>query len=77
MAYAGFLPSNVYNKLLIHPHRTTSNLNDQTSGIVIELQEDSDLLVQGFWDRNTDCVIDMHICDITYHYVLLENLNLS
>ena len=23
-----------------------------------------DLLIRGFWDRSTDCIIDVHICDV-------------
>jgi len=30
----------------------------------MEVQDRGDLLVRGFWDRNTDCIIDVRVCDV-------------
>lgn len=64
MACAGFQPSNVRDEPLIHPCRGTTELRDSTSGIEMEIQERGDLLVRGFWTQNTDCIIDVRICDV-------------
>ena len=34
-------------------------------GLECELEVNrDDLLIRGFWDRNTDCIIDVRICDV-------------
>jgi hypothetical protein len=64
MACAGFQPSNVRDEPLINPCRATDELKDSTTGISIEVQDRGDLLVREFWDRNTDCIIDVRVCDV-------------
>ena len=71
MACAGFQPSNVRDELLINPCRDigrkdeNTKLIESTSGIVAKLNSDrGDLLIRGFWDKSTDYIIDVRICDV-------------
>ena len=70
-AYAGFQPSNIRDESLINPCRDirrkdeNTKLIESTSGIVAELNSDrGDLLIRGFWDRSTDCIIDVRIFNV-------------
>ena len=39
-----------------------------------ELEADrGDLLIRGFWDRGTDCFIDVRICDVNQPFYLTSN----
>lgn len=72
MACAGFQPSNACDEPIIHSCRTTNELKDNTSSISIEIQERGDLLVRGFWDRHTDCIIDVRACDVNQPSCLIR-----
>ena len=70
-ASAGFMPSNVRDEPLIHPCRDSdgvsmnSKLTDRDSGVTAEVNSDrGDILIRGFWERNTDCIVDVRICDV-------------
>ena len=71
LACAGFQPSNVRNEPLINPCRDIGRKNESkkliksTSEIVAELNSDrDDLLIRRFWDRSTDFIIYVRICDV-------------
>ena len=71
MACAGFQPSNVRDELIINPccdigrKDENTKLIESTSGIVAKFNSDrSDLLIRGFWDKSTDYIIDVRICDV-------------
>ena len=68
-------PSNVHNEPIIHPYRITNELKDTTSGILIEIQDRGDLLVRGFWNRYTDCIIDIRVCDVNQLSYLARKLS--
>ena len=76
LACAGFQPSNVRDEPLINPCRDIGGKNDthvepQTG---LELEADrGDLLIRGFWDRSTDCIIDVRICDVHQPSYLVRN----
>ena len=79
-AYAGFQPSNIRDESLINPCRDirrkdeNTKLIESTSGIVAELNSDrGDLLIRGFWDRSTDCIIDVRFCDVNQPFYLTHN----
>ena len=43
-------------------------------GLECELEVNrDDLLIRGFWDRNTDCIIDVRICDVNQPSYLIRN----
>ena len=65
------MPSNVRDEPLIHPSRdsdgvsATRKLTDKNSGVTAEVNSDrGDILIGGFWERNTDCIFDVRICDV-------------
>ena len=71
LACAGFQPSNIHNEPHINPCRDnggtddSSRLTESQTGVQCELNGDrGDLLIRGFWERNTDCIIDVRICDV-------------
>jgi len=71
LACAGFKPSNVRDEPQINPCHDTrrkderGKLIEPNTGVECEINSDrGDLLVHGFWDRNTDCIIDVHIVDV-------------
>ena len=68
LASAGFLPSNVRDEPLINPcrdNRNVSELRDPVTGLAAEVSgERGDILIRGFWEGNTDCIIDVRICDV-------------
>ena len=43
----------------------SGKLIEPNTGVEVEINSDrGDLLVRGFWDRNTDCIIDVRIVDV-------------
>ena len=70
LASAGFAPSNVRDEPLINPCRgqekeRTTNMQDAKTGLIAEINsERGDVLIRGFWERSTDCIIDVRICDV-------------
>ena len=68
LASAGFLPSNVRDEPSINPcrdNRKVSELRDPVTGLAAEISgERGDILIRGFWEGNTDCIIDVQICDV-------------
>ena len=71
LACAGFQPSNVRDELHITPCRdiggkdVVNKLVEPQTGIECELEADrGDLLIRGFWDRRSECIIDVCICDV-------------
>ena len=64
---AGFQPSNVRDGPLINPCHDIGGKNkkyiEPQTGIEFEADR-GDLMIRGFWDRSTDCIIDILICDI-------------
>ena len=71
LACGGFQPSNAPDEPHINPCRDIGGKDDinklvgPQTGIEYELEADrGDLLIRGFWDRSTDCIIDVRICDV-------------
>ena len=71
LACAGFQPSNVRDEPHINPCRDIGGKDDGNklvephTGIECELEADrGDLLIRGFWDRRSECIIDVCICDV-------------
>ena len=71
MAYVGFQPSNVRDGPIIISccdiERKDGNIKliEANSEIVVYLNSDrGDLLIRGFLDRDTACIIDVRICDV-------------
>ena len=71
LACAGFLPSNVRDEPHIDPccdigrKDESKKFTESQTEIQCELKSDrGDLLIRVFWDRNTDCIIDVRICDV-------------
>ena len=71
LACAGFKPSNVRDEPLINPCRDarrrdeSGKIIEPNTGVECEINSTrGDLLVRGFWDRNTDCIIDVRIVDV-------------
>ena len=65
------MPSNVRDEPLIRPCRDSDGvsmnikLTDRNSGVTAEVNSDrGDILIRGFWERNTDCIVDARICDV-------------
>ena len=48
-------------------------MKDDASGISTEIQDRGDLLARGFWDRRTDCIIDVRVCDVNQPSYLARN----
>ena len=70
-ASAGFMTSNVRDEPLIHPSRdsdgvsATRKLTDKNSGVTAEVNSDRGvILIGGFWERNTDCIFDVRMCNV-------------
>ena len=73
-ACAGFQPSNVRDEPQINSCRAIGGLDERkegetliegNSGIECEINADrGDLLIRCFWDKSTDCIIDVRICDV-------------
>ena len=71
LACVGFQPSNVRDEPHINLCRDIGGKNDVNKlvepqiGLECELEVNrDDLLIRGFWDRGTDCIIDVRICDV-------------
>ena len=74
LAYTWFQPSNVRDNNQINPccaiggkgeRKEDKKLVESNSGVEIKINADrGDLLIRGFWDRNSDCIIDVRIYDI-------------
>ena len=71
LACARFKPSNVRDEPQINPCRDAGRRDESgklivpNTGVKCEINSDrGDLLVHGFWDRNTDCIIDVRIVDV-------------
>ena len=71
LACAGFQPCNVRDEPHIKPCRDnggkdeSNKLTESRTGVQCEIDSDqSDLLIRGFWDRNTDCITDVRLCDV-------------
>ena len=65
------MTSNVRDEPLIHPSRdsdgvsATRKLTDKNSGVTAEVNSDrGDILIGGFWEWNTDCILDVRIYDV-------------
>ena len=64
LAYTYSLPSNVRDKPLIKACRVLENseathLVEPITGLTAEIDgEHGDLLIHGFWEKGTDCIID-------------------
>jgi len=73
---ADFQPSNVRDEPLISLCRDIGGENDKhvepQTGIELEADR-GDLLIRGFWDRSTDCIIDVRICDVHQPSYLVRN----
>ena len=76
LACAGFQPSNVRDEPLIIPCRDIGGKNDKhiepQTGIKLEADREY-LLIRRFWDRSTDCIIDVCICDVHQPSYLARN----
>ena len=66
-----FQPSNIRDEPRINPCRDIggkdeiNKLVEPQTGIECELKVDRcDLWIREFWDRSTDCIIDVRICDV-------------
>ena len=77
---AGFQPFNVRDEPHINPCRDVGGKNDVNklvepqTGLECELEVDrGDLLIRWFWDRGTDCIIDVRICDVNQPSYLTRN----
>ena len=71
LACAGFQPTNVRDEPIINPCRDLNGLNpnqkltEPSTGLEAELNTNrGDLLMRGFWERGTDCIIDVRTCDV-------------
>ena len=71
LSFAGFQPSNARDEAHIDPCRDIEGKDDvkelvePQTGIRCKLEADrGDLLIRSFWDRSTDCIIDVRICDV-------------
>ena len=71
MACIGFQPSNVRDEPIIISccdiERKDGNIKliEANTEIVVYLNSDrGDLLIRGYRDRNTACIIDVRICDV-------------
>ena len=70
LACAGFQPSNVRDE----PHTThrdnerkyeCKKLTESQTEMHCEINSDlCNILIRGFWDSNTDCIIDVRICNV-------------
>ena len=68
---AEFQPSNVRDEPQINPCHAIRGKDECNGEILIENNSGTeinadrgDLLIRGFWNRNTDCIIDGRICDV-------------
>ena len=71
LACVRFQPSNVRYELHINSFSDNRGKDDSNrltksqTGVQCEINGDrGDLLIRGFWERNTDCIIDVRICDV-------------
>lgn len=71
LASAGFQPSNVGDEPIINLCRdmaaldSSSKLIESSVSLIAELISDrGDLLIQGFWECDTDCIINVRMCDV-------------
>ena len=76
MACAGFQPSNVRDEPLINPCREIgwkfdTHVEPQT-GLELEAGR-GDLLIRRFWNRSTEFIIDVRICDVHQPSYLVRN----
>ena len=62
------MPSNACDENIINPCHDIENvkiLHDPSSDIELELsRERGDILIRGFWDRSTDCIVDATMRDV-------------
>ena len=76
LACAGFQTTNVRDEPIVNPCRDLNGLNPNQK--LIEPCADQaelntirrDLLIRGFWERGTDCIIDVRTCDVNQTYYL-------
>ena len=71
LACAGFQLSNVRDEQHVNPCRDnggkdeSNKLAESQIGVQWDINSDQgDFLLRGFWDRNTDCIIVVRICDV-------------
>ena len=74
LSCAQFQPSNVRDEPKINPYHAIGGKDERKEGgklvesnLGMEMQinvDRGDLLIRGFWDRNTDCIIDVRIYDV-------------
>ena len=76
LACAGFQPSNVCDEQHINPcwdnggKDESNKITESQTGVQCEISSNRDhLLIRGFWDKNTDCIIDVRICDVNRCFV--------
>ena len=51
-----------------------NKLDEPQTWLECDLDADrGDLLIRGFWERYTDCIIDVHICDVNQPSYLARN----
>ena len=68
---AEFQPTNVSYEPITNPYRDLNRLNpnqnltETSTGLEVELNTNrGDLLIRGFWERGSDCIIDVRTCDV-------------
>ena len=76
LACAGFQPSNVRDEPQINPCHAIGGKDESNGETLIESNSGTeintdrgDLLIRGFWDRNTDCIYDVRIYDVRIYDV--------
>ena len=71
LACSSFQPTNARDEPIMNPYRDLtglticSMLTKSSTVLTVELNLDiDDLTLRGFWERRTDCIIDVRTCDV-------------